>query len=1126
MMALGSSYGGVGSSGPSNLSASAPPFTVDKSVYRPKSDPFLGYSETPYVYPLNPSAGIQATVFNPNIDPGFTDGKLVSTTSGQSADIYGVPDHRFVDSRSSYFVPRNPGTFQLNTYDQYQSGATTTTIGKDSYYSHNISSVEDSVSEGSNEYNYDLLSDSVTVNTQVGGLPQVAPLEYSYSWTGFWNGVNGKQAISSSLYSKDYELSDLSAFKSYNKQGVETLYPKSNSGKDYVFEGSSSSPLPSTAISQESPLIEDSFQGLTWNPWATNPYSATADKPATSGHLAFGASVKSPLVVVRSPSSGKISLDQNDVASKKSNFGENKDVGRDKFCAEYDLFSVEPPPLCFDLKNQFSANGVKSQVYNFSSGGTKLDDKDATDRTLIDKSVLLPSLKEHDFLELNCEKADGLCSGDKSSDSTDSHTAVVDSPCWKGAPSSRFSPFGNPDLLGQEFLSKDVESSNKLDYQGFFNKALNTIDVVHIGLKVNESSSGEASLVTENVLLEQGDCGPEKQKQASSGTKAETAVVHGDQFVADNGNSGKKIHDNLESNGDSKVSFITSEEIVKEGDVASEGKLEPSVVGTPGKSQEQARATSTGRVKKKAFSSHSEWATELVGDCVGWYANLDSATSELVNTMRKLSEMLSSRCSNNPAAITVLDCSNLRDIVININSCLGPERVVQSTPSGEVVHRETLAHGGNPHGLLSTSSDTVQSTKVSAADAGHGNDSSKDEAIPALYSGSNDPVDPVSVKSTTEAAGDVNMTQAIKRVLCENLPAEEEMNVQALFYKNLWLEAEAALCCSAVNSRFRRMKKEMDNHMRSVKVEETKEVPSGEIPPDVHGVGELRSKSKDVDPKRSTAVQSVKVDASVMERVQILSSCGEKLDATEVDVQDSTAGVECEVSGVQEITKCLAGSSGLVNSGGQKPPSPVKGDKDFKDPPKAFPGISQTDILEGDGDAEASVMARFNILKRRIDRSDSGEKDPRHSVFGQEHGHANLRNILEDRIQVQLSQFGAYENLPQRNNVQEVIVQEPTILHAESCEADETKEPHLFHFLPNSRSKNLEVVKNVYQGFVAPSTWGQGLVSQTRAFFDPRPVNVNSVGVVRHNLGNGLLEGWYDCPASEWEHVSKEDFQW
>ncbi|KAL9263146.1 hypothetical protein AKJ16_DCAP22849 [Drosera capensis] len=904
---------------------------------------------------------------------------------------------------------------------------------------------------------------------------------------------------------------------------VETLYPTSDPGKDYVFEGSSTSPLPSTSISQGSPLIGDSFQGLTWNPWATNPYSATADKPATSGHLAFGASVKSPRVVVRSPSSGKISLDQNDVVSKKRNFVENNDVGRDTFCAEYDLFSVEPPPLSFDFKSQFSGNGVKSHVvYNFSSGGTKLDDKDATDRALIDKSALLPSLKEHDFLELNHEKADGLCSVDKSSDSTDSHTAVVDSPCWKGAPSSRFSPFGNPDLLGQELLSRDVESSNKLDNQGFFNKALNTIDVVHIGLKVNESSSGEAPLVTENVLLEQGDCSPEKQAQASSGMKAETAVVHGVQFVADNGNSGKKIHDNLESNGDSKVSFITSGEIVKEGDAASQGKREPSVVGTPRTSQEQARATST-----RTFSSPSEWAAELVEDCLGWYSNLDSATSELVNTMRKLSERLSSRCSNDPAAITVQDCSTLRDIVININSCLGPERVAQNTPTGEVMHRETLTLGGNPHVLQSASSDSVQSTKVSDTDACHGDSLilSKDEAIPTLHSGRNDPVDHVSLKSTVEAAGYVNMTQAIKRVLCENIPAEEEMDAQALFYKNLWLEAEAALCCSTVNTRFRRMKKEMANCVRSAKVEETMEVPSCEIPPDVHGAGELGSKTKDVDPKISNAAESVKVDVCVMDRFQILSSRGEKADATKVDVQDSTAADECEASGIQEITECLAGSSGLVNSGDQKPPSPVKDDKDFKDPPKTFPKISQTDIHE-DGDAEASVMARFNILKRRIDRSDSGEKNPRHSVFGLEHGHANLRNILEDRIQVQLSQFGAYENLSQRNNVQEVLVQEPTILHAESCEANGTKEPHLFHFMPNSRSENQEVVKNVNQGFIAPSTWGQDLVSQTRAFFDPRPVNVSYVGVVRHNLGDGVLEGWYDCPASEWEHVSKEDFQW
>lgn len=51
--------------------------------------------------------------------------------------------------------------------------------------------------------------------------------------------------------------------------------------------------------------------------------------------------------------------------------------------------------------------------------------------------------------------------------------------------------------------------------------------------------------------------------------------------------------------------------------------------------------------------------------------------------------------------------------------------------------------------------------------------------------------------------------QAIKKVLSEHF-VEEETQPQLLLYKNLWLEAEAALCSVMCRARFDRVKAEIE----------------------------------------------------------------------------------------------------------------------------------------------------------------------------------------------------------------------------------------------------------------------------------------------------------------------------
>lgn len=70
--------------------------------------------------------------------------------------------------------------------------------------------------------------------------------------------------------------------------------------------------------------------------------------------------------------------------------------------------------------------------------------------------------------------------------------------------------------------------------------------------------------------------------------------------------------------------------------------------------------------------------------------------------------------------------------------------------------------------------------------------------------------DLVSLGANADNVKDDNMVQAIKGVLEKDFNCEEETQPETLLYKNLWLEAEAALCSMSYRARFNRMKVEME----------------------------------------------------------------------------------------------------------------------------------------------------------------------------------------------------------------------------------------------------------------------------------------------------------------------------
>ncbi|CAI8610662.1 unnamed protein product [Vicia faba] len=68
----------------------------------------------------------------------------------------------------------------------------------------------------------------------------------------------------------------------------------------------------------------------------------------------------------------------------------------------------------------------------------------------------------------------------------------------------------------------------------------------------------------------------------------------------------------------------------------------------------------------------------------------------------------------------------------------------------------------------------------------------------------------ISLSGGAEMTKEENMTKAIKNILSENFDDDEATESQTLLYKNLWLEAEAALCSVSHKNRYNQMKIEME----------------------------------------------------------------------------------------------------------------------------------------------------------------------------------------------------------------------------------------------------------------------------------------------------------------------------
>ncbi|KAK1366379.1 hypothetical protein POM88_041940 [Heracleum sosnowskyi] len=224
--------GGFPSSLSSNLSPLAPPFTVDRSNSKANMNSLSNFTETPQPYGVPFSSSLHNWQYSHSSPQGTdyisycgTENDSLRTTSVPSANDYSNLGSKLDNPASVHWAPPNPNTTDPVS-DPFSYGGATK-----QYYSPYVSqAIDDNVSlVGLNEVNYDLLSSSGLVS-MVGSSPVdysqgLSSLEFPSPWGGYWNGMSegkrGKRTdVTGNFHQGGTDLPGSHTYQDYMKQGV------------------------------------------------------------------------------------------------------------------------------------------------------------------------------------------------------------------------------------------------------------------------------------------------------------------------------------------------------------------------------------------------------------------------------------------------------------------------------------------------------------------------------------------------------------------------------------------------------------------------------------------------------------------------------------------------------------------------------------------------------------------------------------------------------------------------------------------------------------------------------------------------------------------------------------------
>nr|XP_034907958.1 uncharacterized protein LOC118043950 isoform X2 [Populus alba] len=988
MMNYGVSYGynngGGSSSSSSNLSASAPPFTVDRSAAKP----LLDLTEPTYPVSLNPSLHnwVTSNSHIPNSRPDLFPISNLEFDSAPSPLAFGYSSptsqmpsmsHPLVSASTDavLYGQGNPSIVEAKPY--YPS----------SYVSPAIAS--DGSLKIPNQSGYELLSTS-HVGTSNGSSrddysQSLVVLDHTAQWSGLWEGVTDwhqskKMQLDGGFSAKENFINQgFSAFKDISKceetslgidmVGRQMHTESASTGQlDYkAFLGEKPKFIPA-GYSTPSPLVFPSVapQAYPQVPSSNVVNSAINQMPEV---ISYGKSSRkrdaspndsmlvmkpSPAVVVRFPGQDTYSFKNMNTGCNGDEKGNNSSSVQEPnpFISSEGKVFYDSSQINFHLKQNDDYLAEISSKNNEmpSNKNISVDFFDQLFKEKMDNKVH----RNLDFFNLAMDGHEAIGSVENTSESLDHYNPAVDSPCWKGAPVSHLSAFEISEVVDPLILKK-VEAGNGLSPQGPQISPSATNDAV----KACPEKQSNISVPLNHESLE--------HQQVSLFKRPLVAKVLFREEIDDAGKYGpyQRIPSYCH---EAQISDVIDDETRKESILSDFNSLHTEQRSLEDGEWLSKKNSYVADVRRKInddpddCSSHvpfhaieqvlcsppsSEHAPAQHTQSPGEESSSKMHARTLVDTMHNLAELLLFYSSNDTCELKDEDFDVLKDVINNLDICISKnlERKI-STKESLIPQPATSQFRGKLSDLYKGQLEfqhfeDEEEHKIAS-------DKRKEKLS-----------NWVSTRCAADTVKDDNMTQAIKKVLAKNFPIKEESDSQILLYRNLWLEAEASLCSVNYMARFNRMKIEMEKG-NSQKANEKSMVRENlsrpKVSSDILPADDKGSPVQDVSFLDSSVLSSNSHSDDVMARFHILKS--------RVDDSNSmsTSAVEklssSKVSPDLNLFEKLA--CGTKDS--------IKPNLSIQDSHMSGTSSNADDVSSHADD----VIARFHILKCRVDNSSSG----------------------------------------------------------------------------------------------------------------------------------------------------------
>ncbi|CAA2968188.1 Hypothetical predicted protein [Olea europaea subsp. europaea] len=1063
---MGSGVGGNSSSSTSNLSALAPPFTVERSNPKLSSIPILHFSDSSYTtapdsqtwqYPHPPAPGpelnIDSTIMEnfplvysspgpicpPSIDwsvpisPPSTSWSALSTNAKTSTDVF------------SYAGEVKP----------YHSPYVSNMVGKDS----------PSVVEYGPFYDPRLTS-APDFSPQVDYVQSLSGLEYTPQWDDAWAFDDGKKAkrveLDGSFSSKKVNIGDSLASKSYISPGVHSIEYGNTCKEDF---------------------------GISYGTFNHVSGRENHIGSSTVGHMEDKSCLEQNLSFLPYESSRKPKLMSGSAYPESLSL--ELSFKRSRNYSDYQKLNI-PHEKCFHpLESSFSGStsvtrSTPAVVLRPPPAGNSLLAENATNKT-VDVDNISGILKAK-FDDSNSAKQNDLCQkpieGSFDAGQFISHKKV-DSPCWKGAPVSHFLPFDDAEVGNSPCLKKKSEEQYDFDHEAQL-----------LFLSLNDSKRASSQKPFEGHKSDKnrsaGNIVPpssETSWDANCPTIEESstdALKDGFEISSMNSSKGVRISSPLHK---PRKEFVLNDSVSGYDEKITNAKhssaeasdiphrklgLQASTANSVMTSNDSSEggAVAFHAAENVLCSPSQEDASEDAK--VGPGPNLD--VQSIVNAICALSELLVMNSKNDAIALKEHNIDALKHVISNLEACM-TKKIVHRTLNedpivstgdilGKIVDTHDMATvAGKPQvtneALNSRAHFDYQQLPQVTNEAlnSHAHfdyqqlhEEKRYHLFPGKKAESSSLLSPL--MGDADLSTDDNMAQAIKKVLDENFLYDEEMDPQVFLFKNLWLEAEAKLCSIGYKARFNHMKIEMEK-IKSNKKE-------GNIAVVEKMLKFQISPNPRTDSNRPPMDQDGAFPKLAVQNASVPSTSGNADDAVSVigrfhilkSRKDSKNSVNTEED-MQEMVDCDCESAG-----------------------------SKTPVHSNGDDVEASIMDRFRILKSRNDNSKliniEDEQHRKRDDF--EHtGKKNLGPCTDDQCENLNVDLKPY--FSQRTGS---LSEEKIGSFVDACGYEPGKELHL-------PVANDPVVAH-------------SLTNDTRR--------------------NQFSSGWYDNSSSDWEHVLKDDFAW